>query len=487
MARLSIRGSFFRQPMVRFLFALVLVLAWLPQFHQTEAVVNGDAVTIEEQHALGLVTVVGLCSGVLLVNDWALTAGHCVAPNRTQPSNVVFSMRGIAPDPDTTATADAIYLFGGYSDEIGPDLALVHLSTPFVIDGASSGFANQLWPGSPDSLINPNVTVTAYGQGVTSCPIPPATTAPGAGTYRVAELSLSGINFSASERPINLLPTPTTFFTQEGGNYYELIANSKNQILAPGDSGGPGFIWSDGIPYLVGIQSGSNCLGGDAHQVSIPTVRDWIYAVLHTQWTPGISSQPVWVLPTEVNSTGWGLSDVNSVGWAQAMRAATTMCYDRGFAGGHFDGHQGELNGNQGFGIQCSAGDTQFYDVTGDAIAATGWGFTDVNAVPWGQANRAAERLCAALGAGFAGGHFDGHQRDGLYGLFCYRQGAQWFDATDADIAATGWGFATDDIDAVPWSQAARAAVGFCRARGFSGGFFNGQHVPGLYGVVCQS
>jgi len=34
------------------------------------------------------------------------------------------------------------------------------------------------------------------------------------------------------------------------------------------------------------------------------------------------------------------------------------------------------------------------------------WAFTDVNAVSWAQANRAAERYCATRGQGFQGGHF---------------------------------------------------------------------------------
>jgi hypothetical protein len=162
------------------------------------------------------------------------------------------------------------------------------------------------------------------------------------------------------------------------------------------------------------------------------------------------------------------------------------MCYNRSFAGGHFDGHQGIKDGNQGFGIQCSSGNTLWRDVSASDIAATGWGFTDVNTVSWAQANRAAERLCAGFNQGFSGGHFNGHMRDGQYGLFCYQDGAQWFDATDPEIAATGFGFSTPKLDDVSWAQAARAAVGFCRNKGFSGGFMNGQQVPGRYGVVCQ-
>ena len=57
---------------------------------------------------------------------------------------------------------------------------------------------------------------------------------------------------------------------------------------------------------------------------------------------------------------------------------------------------------------------------------------------PSGASSRA--DLCKR---GFAGGQVNGHQRDGRYGIFCFRRGAQWFDALDRDIAKTGWGFTT--------------------------------------------
>jgi hypothetical protein len=217
-------------------------------------------------------------------------------------------------------------------------------------------------------------------------------------------------------------------------------------------------------------------------------VRDWIHSVLASSWTPGSTGSNVWVDAGEVNGTRWPVGDVNTASWAQAARAAAAMCFDRGFAGGHFDGHQGHLQGRPGNGIICSSGDTRWFDVTAAQIAATGWGFNDVNKVNWAQASRSAERFCASQhdGAPYAGGQFNGHQLNGKYGLFCYRGGASWFDATDADIAATGFGFNTANGDTTPWAQAARAATNFCRTKGFAGGFMNGQHVPNKSGVVCQ-
>jgi hypothetical protein len=125
-----------------------------------------------------------------------------------------------------------------------------------------------------------------------------------------------------------------------------------------------------------------------------------------------------------------------------------------------------------GYGIQCSG--PQKNGVTCMNISKSQmdsrWAFTDVNTVPWTQASRVAERFCAAQPQDFADGHFTGHMVGDTYGLLCYKDGAQFFDATDAKINATGWGFSTDNIDDVPWAQASRVGVGFCRDKGFSGG-----------------
>ena len=60
---------------------------------------------------------------------------------------------------------------------------------------------------------------------------------------------------------------------------------------------------------------------------------------------------------------------------------------------------------------------------------------------------------------------------------------AQWFDATDSEIADSGWSFS--DVNSVDWAQAGRAATGICNKRGFVGGFFNGHQIPGKRGLVC--
>jgi hypothetical protein len=216
--------------------------------------------------------------------------------------------------------------------------------------------------------------------------------------------------------------------------------------------------------------------------------------IIKTTWNSELASQTMdvgeevynhlWDDPTRETDV-----DMNVRGWAITARAANEMCFNRGFATGHMNGHQ--LNGN--FGLVCSTMGVVWRDAIAAEIANSGAPFTgDINGVNWAQARRAANNICAKEGRGFVGGHFNGHQVAGSgvfanskYGLICYGAPAKWFDATTNEINATGW--PVGDLNTVGWAQAARAATEYCRKKGYDAGFMTGHQLPGKYGVVCQA
>jgi len=265
-------------------------------------------------------------------------------------------------------------------------------------------------------------------------------------------------------------------------NVYKKIVNSTGMYT--GMIGPQGRMTGTGYDAMR-PETKANWWGGEVLQcraaaapASAPEARPPPVPLGRVQRVPG------WFNRADIAGTPWALDDLNTVGWAQAARAANDLCVSKGAGAGHFNGHQDLAKGI--FAGQCAKEDAVWRDASAQEISATEWAFGDVNQVSWAQANRAAERLCANANQGFSGGHFNGHQVDGKYGLVCYRGASQWFDASDAELAATGWGFATPKLDDVQWSQAMRAATGFCRSKGFDGGFMNGHQAPNAYGVVCQ-
>ncbi|MCL4826734.1 MAG: trypsin-like serine protease [Caldilinea sp.] len=429
------------------------------------SIIGGNEVTITEQERRGLVQVGGGCSGVLLSNDSVLTAGHCISNHHNPTSVVVTANWGTSAN--RTRAARSIYKFADFNEVRGADLALVYLESPFQVFGAISGYNVQLNLAEPNSLLN--TTVAAFGLGLNQLPDV------GFGTWRTANLTISGTD----------------------GRIFHYPTNSNGQMIAPGDSGGPDFIGSK----LTGIHSGvySECADNSTpaackatitrihggFSVSIPAMKSAIQAVRVTNWDSNRNTYWLDVFSDEINATRYGWSnqnDVNEVEWGLAFRAANEMCFNRGFIGGHFSGHvvlEHDLHG-----LVCGGPGAVWYDATQAEIQATGYGFLDTNLTHWAHANRAATALCEGFERGFVGGHFNGHQFNGRYGLICYSDGAQWFDVTRSEYSDLGYDIL--DVNLTHWAYAMRAANDFCVSKGFVGGYMNGHQLDGRFGTVCQ-
>jgi hypothetical protein len=404
----------------------------------------------------------GGCSGVLLSAQWALTSGACIeqGPGK-QAANLVEDFQG-----NGSSMSDQIYWFGTGSAEQGwgppspgPDLALVHLAHPIALPNAV-----YLSIGTTPASQLVGVRMAEYGAGQTSATGVVGDVHPSVGPYTLAD--------------------PMTPYAA-GNGLLDFKPTSYGEIATMGDEGGP-YVVGLSIAAIESYQDTGP--QGIAHATALGDYNAWIAAVFKTSWNANLSAQWIDVYQDEINGTPWAFSDVNAVGWAQSMRAASQLCYARAFAGGHFVGH--EISPKVG--LLCEGPQTAWFDLTPAEIAATPEPFTNVDTVGWAQANRDAGILC--VNRGYVSGHFNGQQllsSGGLFppsklGLLCSNANAKYYVAKASDFSSTGWSMG--DVDTTSWAQAGRAANGYCTARGFVSGYLNGQENRSnrTYGVICE-
>ena len=454
-------------------------------------IIGGSVVTAAEQQLRGLIGVNGGCSGVMLSNEWALTAGHCL---NFGPGNQNQNSVSISGVPNAVAS-DQIYMFGnanlrtitlpGGRTLAGlngtPDIGVIHLPTALKVNGSTNGFSNPIDATLSNQLTG--TTLAEYGQGLFTYASysPNGTLIPPTGSgWHAANMTVAGT------AGLDMVFSP----------------NASQQVASFGDSGGPYIRWINGQEYVVAIQStastvcsrnppaGTTCGVGNgqsyvtsitqAQAVSLGDNDAFIAAVFDTSWNANDSAQWIDVYPGEINGTPWAFSNVDAVSWAQAMRASTQLCYSRAFPAGHFTGHTVSPK----VGLLCQGPGTVWADVAQSEINGTPEPFTDVNAIGWGQAQREAGILC--VNRGYVSGHFDGQEANGTFGLICSNSNAGYYVASASDFAATG--FPMGDVDQTAWGAAGRAASSYCSARGFVSGYINGQEnrSNSTYGVICE-
>jgi hypothetical protein len=116
----------------------------------TAEVVNGSLVSAASEAQLGLVRVNGgSCSGVLYRNDWVFTAAHCV--NAANQSGAQVSYVG------QSVVSDRVHVVPN------TDVAMIHLATPFTVNGSTTGFTQSVEARAPSDYVS--TTLRCYGQG----------------------------------------------------------------------------------------------------------------------------------------------------------------------------------------------------------------------------------------------------------------------------------------------------------------------------------
>ena len=459
-----------------------------------------------ERQNLGLLTLSTGCSASLLQNSWAVTASHCFSYANVQTPNTV-TLRARWGTPEQVQSPDRIYRFWG-ADPVRPgliwDVALIHLPTPFTVNGSDRGYARQIDSRNlPDML---NETVQVYGRGISRLAF--------TDVNGVDQPSLGDDLFRKGEFKVSVTDTTGFWYPR----------NATGQIVAGGDSGGPTYVrGADGAMRLAGVHALCDTLQCLPTQTCTDATGKWvswmwtssigrcgdapvggriawaIQDIMNQFWDPNrpVASLAVHDSESYIGPDLW-LDNLDGRNWAQVQRTAYRLCTNRGFAAGFATGRsdpgpaQAPAQPDGRYDLVClnqTAG--QWFDATPAQLTASGEAFTDINAVGWAQAGRAADNLCRAMSPGSPGGRLTGftakapgdpNQRTGV---FCLNgTGGQWSDALAPDLSATGESIG--DLNGTNWASAARAADGWCIGQGWpNGGFLNGQQLDQKRGTVC--
>lgn len=187
-------------------------------------VLNGTPISSQEFPSVGLVKGPNfLCSGTLIASDIVLTANHCT---QDESGNLVSLKFTLAAQYSTAASWTTVSSIQRYSTQ---DVAILKLATPLIGVEVSE---ITLSPAT-QSFLNRNVEIVGYGDSKTS-----------SGT--VKEDSGAGIKRKGTSLLFRLDDNQATLVSKP---------STTNQVVCPGDSGGPMFISNQGRRQLFGVAS----------------------------------------------------------------------------------------------------------------------------------------------------------------------------------------------------------------------------------------
>lgn len=203
----------------------------------TSGIIGGVPIVPADESSFVALSGSTFCSGVLLSNEWVLTAASCnsaIGDTVTMGSQS-RSVRWVIRNPDVAS---------------GVDVALVRLDTPMTMFGLTSFYRRQIAT-APVSI---GAAAACYGHGND-------TFGGGAGTLRAADLTVA----------------------DNSNNQYTFRPNASGQIMWSGDTGAP-CLDSFGLIFSIHRFSSSDAAGIFAVGVMSSRFADWANGVVDGNW-----------------------------------------------------------------------------------------------------------------------------------------------------------------------------------------------------------